>query len=164
MKTITKTLSLFGLGLLITFSACKKEAGPVGPQGPSGKDGNANVVLYKFAGNDFSIGIADREITMSLDSFNGYTWLAYFKHNNQLTYAIPGFGVDGISDYRFFYNSLSSPSHVFSFRNVSGPGEAYDSIKVVGIQIGKVIGKKDDLPNIDFNDYNAVKAYYGLKD
>lgn len=161
MKAITKALTVMGLGLLISISACKKEAGPTGP---AGKDGNANVVLYKFAGNDFSVNsdIA-KNVSMSADSFDQYVWLTYLKRDAINTYSIPGYGFTGNSEYRIFFNYDASPVEIYISR-ASGPGEAYDSIKIVGIQIGKVIGKKDDLPNIDFRDYNAVKAYYGIKE
>ncbi len=140
----TKTiLGLSIVALIVTLAACKKEAGPTGPAGTNGKDGNANVVLYKFAGNDFStISDVTRRITMSQDSFDRYAWFGYLKYDNKLTYSLPGYGYGGLTSYRFYTNNESATSHTFEIGKVSGTGESYDSIKIIGVNISKVFGKR----------------------
>ncbi len=166
MKTTTQKIGFIAtaivLGMSLFLTACKKEAGPTGP---AGKDGNANVVLYKFPGNNFATTTSiENYVTMPQDSFDGYAWFAYLKYNSSNTYAMPGYGYGGSTDYRFYTFNNSATDHGFVVAKVTGPGEAYIESRIVGIQIGKVIGKKYDLPEINFNDYNAVKKYYKLKD
>ncbi len=164
MKT-TKKICSFSLGVallgtLFLISSCKKEAGPAGPAGTNGKDGNANVILYKFAGNDFSVNSdVIRNITMTEDSFNKYTWLAYLLYNGSLTYQVPGFCANGSSEYRFYTETKPGVSQAINIKKVSGSGEIYDSVKIVGINISKIYGKKDP---VDYSDYKAVCKYYGL--
>lgn len=148
----------------VVLFSCKKETGPTGATGAAGKDGNANVVMYKFGSFDFSTNDFAQSITMSQDSFDNMVWLAYIKYNSTNTYSVPGFGYGGTTNYRFYTYNATATLHEFDIAKVSGTGEAYDDVKIVGIGISKIIGKKSSLPDIDFSNYNVVKAYYGLKD
>ena len=169
MKNTSKKIGFMAVAIVLSmslfFSSCKKEVGPTGPAGANGKDGNANVLLYNFPSHDYSTtSLSSNVITMPQDSFDSYVWLAYLKYDNTLTYAIPGYGVNGTTNYRFYTYNASATTHEMTISKVSGAGESYQQVKFVGIQIGTVIGKKSSLPAIDFNDYNAVKKYYNLKD
>lgn len=161
-KTVIAAFVL--LLMSVVLFSCKKETGPTGATGAAGKDGNANVVMYKFGSHDFSSGDFFQSITMSQDSFDNMVWLAYLKYDATLTYAVPGYGVGGTTNYRFYTYNASTTNHNFEIAKVSGSGETYVDVKIVGIGISNVIGKKSSLPNIDFSNYNVVKAYYGLKD
>lgn len=138
--------------------------GQQGPQGPKGIEGNANVAKYTYSGHDFSITV-NKTLTapISKDSSDRCVWLFYLVRPGNNVYQIPGFGLDAVSDYRAYYNAATSAT-TFYIKKVSGPGEAYNSIRIIRIYANTLISgrKSSQLPDIDFNDYNAVCKYYGL--
>lgn len=168
MKTI---LNLLIISLcVVSLSSCTKEgpAGPVGPAGPAGPAGtSANVTQYSFGPMDFSTNARQELlVTTTLDTMNRSAWFAYIIHNNGAAYAVPGWGLEGFTSYRsaFAFNS-STNKVVNTIAVVAGPGEAYQSAKVIRIYANSTgVGGRSalDLPDIDFTDYEKVRQYYKL--
>jgi hypothetical protein len=172
MKQLIALSILFSL--FITLPSCKKgdagpagpagALGPAGPQGPIGIAGNANVTQYVYAGRDFAVDPSlTLQISTTADTTARSVFYVYLVRANGLVYPIPGFGYGGTSDYRTYW-SFSSQANIF-ISKVSGPGEAYGSIRVIRLYASNVMtGAKmlEPQPEIDFRDYHAVCKYYNL--
>lgn len=168
------------LMIVLAIISCKKgDQGPAGPagntgpagaigaQGPQGVAGNANVTQYTFAGQNFATAAATNlQVTTTADTMNRSAWFVYLVRASGNVYPIPGFGVNGSSDYRLYWSFYIFTSKVnFSVTKVSGPGEEYSSIRIIRIYANTVTtgGRMaTQLPDIDFKDYYAVCKYYNL--
>jgi hypothetical protein len=163
-------------GILISFSACKKgdtgpegpagpagPAGPVGPVGPQGIVGNANVTQYTFAGVNFATAVANLAVPTTADSTNRSAWFVYLVRSSGNVYPLPGFGVNGSSDYRVYWSHFNSNAN-FTITRVSGPGEDYSAIKIIRIYANSVVPLSSvrNSSKVNFSDYRAVCEYYGL--
>jgi len=131
MKTMKNSCFHFlTFAILLGLLACEGQAGPEDPQGPRGEqgpigpqgdtgqqgtqgvpvaDGNANVTLYIFNGNNFSnTNIATRRILLDNEQqLIESGWLFYLRFsqpaNNEfpfIHYYVPGRGFAGNSEYR----------------------------------------------------------------
>ncbi len=162
------------LCLSMTFFSCKKgevgdpgaegPAGPQGPAGPLGVAGNANVTQYNFGAHNFATSSQKiLNVAIAAADMNRSVWLVYIVRASGNVYPIPGFGVNGTSEYRI-YMYHSAPNAVISIQRATGPGEEYSSIRVIRIQATNVVNGRNASvePGIDFNDYYAVCDYYGL--
>jgi hypothetical protein len=187
MRNVSKLLiSLF---TVLTLS-CAKD-GATGPQGPAGADGangtngNANVKVYTFASHDFSVTSSKSlSVTTTADTASNSAWLIYLVRASGNVYPIPGFGVNGTSDYRAFW-IYGSPSVNFTISKVSGAGDLYSNIRIIRIfasglkkdthgnstersksweSLSEMEKAKSLYPNVDFLDYNAVVKAFNLKD
>lgn len=138
--------------------ACKK--GDVGPAGPAG---NANVVQYSFPGNNFtSISSINLGITTTADTMNRSAYLIYLVRASGNTYQVPGRGLSGDSEYRMLLYYSGGKANITITRQ-SGPGEDYASIRVIRIYSNAVLpGGRFANPVVDWSNYDAVCAYYGL--
>ena len=78
---------------------------------------------------------------------------------------VPGRTSGGSYYYSWnIYLPTSERMTMFIIRE-SGTGEAYDSIKVVRIYANNTSGRpEENLPDIDFSNYETVKEYYGIKE
>jgi hypothetical protein len=182
MKKILYVPTAVLMFVLVIISCKKGDQGPAGPagqagaagatgatgatgaQGPQGVAGNANVTQYTFAGQNFAInGTAILQVSTSADTMNRSAWFVYLVRPSGNVYPIPGFGVNGSSDYRLYWSFVSGKVN-FSIGKISGPGEEY-SIRIIRIYANTVTtgGRMaTQLPDIDFNDYYAVCKYYDL--
>ncbi|MCX2679016.1 hypothetical protein OOZ15_03600 [Galbibacter sp. EGI 63066] len=145
--------------------------GEQGPMGPQGIEGNANVTQYTFGEHDFSVSssvnldipdVTEEEIKQS-------SWHVYMVRPGGNVYPIPGWGVDGMTEYRIYM--LHVPANNGSARITitikNGTGEIYAElivIRVIANNTEDLSSKEAELPNIDFRDYEAVRSYYGLND
>ena len=160
-----KLFSLFVLSLwMISLLSCTKE----GPAGPKGEDGNANVKTYKYtiktdewqgSGGNYYHEESIPEITE--DIYENGDVRVYIKSNNSEQYqALP-------------YTWISNPNYQYIAKYWYGVGSlkiqvvfndpnntvTWDfEVKVVIIE-GNAVNK-----NVDYNNYESVKIYYGLKD
>jgi hypothetical protein len=164
-------------------------AGPAGPQGaqgvagaigPTGQSGNANVMEYFFFPTDSidlslpspnnGIGIGFSLPSDPVDTLDLSAWFIYL-YKFPFWYAVPGHGENDASQYSFAFGYIDITTPVDSARfyidRVSGPGEKYEGLKLIRILTSDVTtdgtGHRRGLPNIDFNNYEAVKEYYHLK-
>ncbi|WP_207514896.1 hypothetical protein [Longitalea luteola] len=174
-KTLTFACSSL-VAVLLIFSACKKgdegpagPAGPAGPQGPAGAQGpqgiagNANVTQYTYGAHNFATSaIAALTVTTTADTMNRSAWFVYLVRSSGNIYPIPGFGLNGTSDYRVYWSHFSNKAN-FTISKVSGAGEEYTNIRIIRIYANTATaGGRIGLPAIDFTDYYAVCKYYNL--
>jgi hypothetical protein len=156
----TKIL-VFLLCIILIFS-CKK-----GDTGPQGLPGNANVTQYSFGEQNFPLTFyVTLMITNSADSSENSAWFTWLYYNpNARWYAVPGLGSGGATQYRSSIAYLNGKTNIYIDK--VGPGEVFTKAKVVRVYTGAPVpgGRQArTLPDIDFNDYNAVKQYYKLPD
>ncbi|QEH41214.1 collagen-like protein [Chitinophaga sp. XS-30] len=139
--------------------------GAQGAQGPQGIAGNANVTQYTYGAHNFATtASATLQVTTTADTMNRSAWHVYLVRASGNVYPIPGFGLNGSSDYRLYW-SHSGGKVNFSINKVSGPGEEYASMRIIRIYANQTAAggrASNPLPDIDFNDYYAVCRYYGL--
>ena len=159
LSLFTSTLAL----LLLVFASCK--IGDTGPEGPPGISGNANVTQYTFGAHNFAISASTfLGVTTSADTMNQSAWYVYLVRSSGNVYPIPGFGLNGSSEYRVFW-SHSSGKATFSISKVNGPGEEYASIRIIRVYANSNLtgGRMATDPNApDPRDYYAMCRYYGL--
>ncbi len=161
--------------LILAIISCKKgDTGPEGPQGPQGQQGvqgpqgiagNANVTQYTYGAHNFSTtSIASLLVTTTADTMNRSSWHVYLVRAGGNVYPIPGFGLNGTSDYRLYWMHSGTKAQ-FVITRFSGTGEEYASIRIIRIYATQTRpgGRAENpLPDIDFKDYYAVCRYYGL--
>lgn len=150
------------LGLMIT--GCEGEQGPQGPPGPQGTDGNAEVTQYIFGEHDFSTSSSVTWQIPDISSEEMYesAWLTYLVRPAGNIYPIPGYGVNGSSEYRI-YVFHSGVNVNFAVVLAAGTGEIYAETRIVQIPASDTVNLKTSVPDIDFSDYYAVADYYGLE-
>ena len=170
---------LFVLIVIVSLSACKKggtgdtgpagAAGAAGPAGPQGIAGNANVMQYTFGVQNLAASFVTLGVTTTLDTMNKSAWFVYLYYQPiDRWYFLPGLGTGGSTNYRVSLAYATGKANLYIDK--TGPGESYANAKVVRIySSGQLIGGRmadgaAELPNIDFSDYRAVKAYYNLPD
>jgi hypothetical protein len=188
MKTINSFL-IISLSVIL-FTACTKEgpagqAGPTGAQGtqgiqgatgsqgatgPQGIAGNANVTQYTYDGPfDFNANLDfNLQLSTTLDTMNRSLWFVYLKYNGgfEYFYSLPGLGYNGSSYYRntFYYNA-SFNKVIHNITRVNGSGEVYSGVKIIRVYANNTAtGGRQVMPDIDFTNYQKVKAYYKLPD
>jgi hypothetical protein len=174
MKPV-RFLSIIVFFSIVIFS-CKKgdvgPAGPAGPQGPQGPQGpvgvagNANATQYTFGTTNFATTpTVVLQVTTTADTMNRSAWFVYLIRSGGNVYPIPGFGLNGTSDYRVYWSYAGGKAN-FTITRVSGAGEEYATIRVIRIYVNTLMtgGRFANpyLPEIDFTDYYAVRNYYGF--
>jgi hypothetical protein len=170
-----KTLFLLLL-VAVYCSSCTPDPGPAGPAGADGQDGNANVVsltktLSNFSWQQISDGYAACSISapeITQDITDKGLVNVYFKTNELSDWGMPTgqwiampFSIAD-ADIEF------SESFTFSF----APGllTLYDQTDLAptlnpGGEIRIVLATADGMTApVDWKDYQAVQAYFGLKD
>ena len=169
---------LAAIVLFLVAASCKKgdtgPEGPAGPQGPQGQQGvqgpqgiagNANVTQYTYGAHNFvTLSSATLQVTTTADTMNRSSWHVYLVRASGNVYPIPGFGLNGSSDYRLYWAHAGSKVS-FVINRVSGPGEEYAAMRIIRIYASqtKPGGRAENpLPDIDFSDYYAVCRYYRL--
>lgn len=144
-------------------------SGPEGPQGPQGEDGNANVVLYEFGEQTFT-NLLSLELSVSRETVDNSLVLVYYNPSNENSsawYPVPGLGSNNSYQTRFYiYQTSIDPSvYTLAIRTLQPDGSGsygaevtFTKIRVIFAEATSVIPGK-----INFDDYHAVKAYFGLK-
>ncbi|MEP6747840.1 MAG: hypothetical protein ABJB86_08940 [Bacteroidota bacterium] len=156
--------------IMTIVGACKKvDAGPAGPAGPAGATGpagiagNANATQYIFPSHNFRDG-ADAVLTVNTteDTVNRSAWFVYLIYARSSGYPVPGFGYDNLAQYGMSW--VYDQKAIFTITRIAGQGENYLNIRIVRIYTNSSTGDrtKRSLPDIDFNDYDAVRRYYQL--
>ncbi|RNL77887.1 collagen-like protein [Sinomicrobium pectinilyticum] len=144
------------------------EQGPAGPQGPQGIEGNANVTQYTFGNHDFS---ATASIILDIpditeEDMNQSAWFVYLVRPSKNVYPIPGTGLNGASEYRLYWSPIligEVNTVRFNIQKTSGTGEEYTNIQIIQVFANNTEDlSSKGLPDIDFRNYEAVKAHYRL--
>ena len=169
MKNTSKKIGFMAVAIVLSmglfFSSCKKE---VGPAGANGKDGNANVMQYNFGSKVVGSGKDAQYITPNLTAGmldSSVVMVYYSQDGNQ--WNVAG-GCGPLCRYQTIL--YTDPSPFIKVYLEDPDGTSYSGSDVTWVKSRVLIipankfGKKSSLPAIDFNDYNAVKKYYNLKD
>jgi hypothetical protein len=187
MKTITRIFAMLAvMSAVIFMDACKAEKGEVGPIGPigltgavgatgatgaagvgipgatgaTGATGNANVIQISYGSKTNSGGVTSYILTgVSAAQAAGAAILCYVDPSNGLWYSMPGFSSGGINQYRTY---LDGNTLQLSRVNSSSAAEIFVRTRILVIPANDLrTGRK---AAVDYNDYEAVKKYYNLKD
>ncbi len=150
-------------------------AGPAGPAGATGQTGNANVIQLSYAAKTWAVGknayqqfIFPSNITPAI--MNSSAVLVYMTDgtpNNAVSYgwySIPGVVSSKGIDHEFYFETsfAGSTAGINIYRKVASTATLAASTRIVIIPANDIRnGRKAP---VDFSDYNAVKAYYNLKD
>ena len=138
-------------------------AGPTGPKGEKGDPGESNVRLYSFSAHNYasaaSYYVMIPEIGPQVDSHLFFVYL--IDTSVAVKYPIPGQGISGNSTYRVWWLRIGSSVSLRTQRS-AGPGENYGEMRVITVPITQMPSGRVALPDVDFNDYDAVVSYYGL--
>jgi hypothetical protein len=180
MKTITRIFAMLAvMSAVIFMDACKGEKGDVGPIGttgavgatgavggigPVGATGTANVqysewIPFTLTGTQSSNGTTNISLPkMTQEVLDKYLIFTYLKFGiSNWVYSLPlsfpsGGGKDETVAIRYYLSNAMITSNASysntSFRYVLVPG---------GVPTGRKAA-------VDYNDYEAVKKYYNLKD
>lgn len=137
--------------------------GPAGPRGPQGESGESNVRLYTFPAHNYA---SNASYYVSIPGIgpqvNEHLFFVYLVDTSVgVIYPIPGQGISGNSTYRVWWLRIGSNVSMRTQRS-AGPGETYGEMRVVTIPIAQMPNGRVALPDIDFDDYDAVVSYYGL--
>lgn len=190
MKTPPGCLLMIIFSLSLIGSACEGpegpqgpqgshgEQGPVGPQGPQGEEGTANVLYSDWFYPDWNEIDQPRTKRMSVsdpafaDAYPNGAILFYWTTNNGSTFLLPWNTFDGSGDLVI--------SRSVNVRGVSG--EVWITIRKFGSDFepteteGEVDGLRFNqlryviipggiqakMPKSFYEDYHAVKEYYGI--
>lgn len=183
-------LSALVLCSSLLFTGCTGKDGAVGPAGPTGatgatgqtgpagatgQPGNANVIQISYTAKTWAAAkgsvqqfVFPSNVTTAI--MNSSALLVYMTDGtpNNVTpypwYSIPGIVPSNGVEHEFYYQTTFSgnTSGINIYRKVASTSTLAASTRIV-------ILPANDLRNgrkaqVDFSDYNAVKAYYDLKD
>jgi hypothetical protein len=152
-------------------------AGPAGPAGAAGQNGNANVIQFSYAARTWTntVGNIQTFVFTNLpaqsqiaSAFFAYVGIPVPANNTTDWFLVPGRVKTGTTvdfgEYNTWVNAATSGSSTYVIRR-----ETLGTSGALTAPVRIVIIPANDLRNgrkapVDFSDYNAVKAYYGLKD
>lgn len=169
MRTLKIYLTiLFGITILV-LNGCKKKETP----GPAGKDGNANVTSTIFSAASWSwnsphyyVNLSVPELTSS--NINSAAIMVYFSTTGSGWIAVPYTQYDSPYDYFMGFNTSVGNVQVTWFYDSSAssgsnPNTYYaTTVKYKVVIIPPALVKAN--PNLNLDDYSAVKKRFNLKD
>lgn len=133
--------------------------GPDGPQGPPGMDGSANVSRFIVSSNGNGYDFSNfNSLTINGAFYNAtdasipLIFLVYLVQKDpentdliQGAYQIPGYGRLGNTFYNLRISQFepvnNPPRYNMHITKISGPGEFYDEIHIIRIEIENAAGK-----------------------
>lgn len=168
-------MMLFAAVSLLFITSCKKEV--EGPQGPKGDTGNANVMAFNYSSRTFTGSTNYTIPNISQEVMDKSVVLAYYNPANETPtawYPVPGLGSGSNYDTRFivYKEEASSPDYIFALRLVNPSTNAAYASEVTFTKFKILIIPASSSTNVlmplehqpDYNDYHAVRAFYGLED
>lgn len=154
MKTIKRTVLLTLIASVSLLFSCAKD-GKDGPPGPAGATGNANVKSQTFVVNTWdwssnSVLLYDPNITQAIVD-NGAVQV-YLQGDPGVWIALPlSFsGLEIVYDYQVNFIRITASSQP----------PTQQTFKVVAIASSARLAN----PNVDYTNYEEVKATFNLKD
>ncbi|MBK6978196.1 MAG: collagen-like protein [Cytophagaceae bacterium] len=183
-------LTIF-VGISLTFTSCEGPAGadgavgpagPAGPQGPTGATGaagqNFTVTQFTFANRTWANTVGNQQNfaftnvtgqTLASSAIVTYLGIANPNGADFNWFLVPGLVKAGPTDFGQYntwvnVNPAMATGNLLAIRRESlGTSGAFTA------PVRVIIIPANDLRNgrkapVDFSDYNAVKAYYNLKD
>jgi hypothetical protein len=189
MKTITRLLGLFAVvAIFIFLDACKAEKGEVGPAGATGAvgatgatgakgdkgdkgdtgavgaTGNANVIQVSYASRTHTGASLNYNLpaTITKAIFDNSAYFVYVSNVDGNTYSLPGWFTGGTNTYRVGTLVSTGVQGVFISRVAGTGSDIFNTTRIVIIPANDLrTGRK---AAVDYTDYEAVKAFYHLKD
>jgi hypothetical protein len=174
MKKLSFLLTLLLVVVLASCRGADGDPGPVGPQGPQGFPGNANVYAFNYQANPqdfFSIGSFGNEgygwstqlnvpeVTQAVMNF-GLVMLYYRTNESSPWIAMPDvYPYTGFSRHLQYYVQLGGVNIELIDSNFLTPAPNVTHWFKVVIAEG-YSGKT----NLDWRNYEAVKAHFNLAD
>lgn len=138
-------------------------AGATGGTGAKGDPGTSNAVQYTFASRTHTGTSSIYTLSeVKGEAMNRSILLVYIANSAGNWYSIPGI-FNGTNEYRTISNPGTTSSTVTLVRVTGGPGgsDIFSSTRIIVLPITDLrSGRK---ANVDYSDYQAVKAYYGFK-
>ncbi|MEO5643526.1 MAG: hypothetical protein ABIQ40_05705 [Bacteroidia bacterium] len=157
-------IGIFAFCLLMTINACKKE----GPAGAAGKDGNANVksstvtvTNWSFSSPSYYTDISWGVLTT--DMVNNGAVFVYASTGTNTWSQLP-LTIYPSSNYSSTLEVVTSPGNVriiwtdSDLTQPANPGQF--TFKIVAIAASQRLAN----PDVDYTNYNEVKARYNLEE
>lgn len=170
--TVGKTAKMFGMfalacGLLCTNCAKDGKTGPAGPAGANGANGNANVVSSTITSSNWSYVSPSWEIAFSYpaitqDIIDKGAVLVYLKNGTSYSQLpLTFFQSASYSTALEVSNYLGGVKIFWTDSDLTQPTNPGSwTFKIVVIAAS---GRAAN-PNVNYNDYNAVKKAFNLQD
>jgi hypothetical protein len=177
-KILSIVLMVSGIGMVSSCDLFRGEQGepgvsgpegnegPQGPIGEQGLPGNANVTLYTFGQVDFRT-LTERQIIIPLlagEMPDGVLLMPFLANSDGDSYSIPGPGTSDRTEYRSFKRNATTSGIPLRIVKGEGPGELYTGIRVFKIVANATVNGRIQLPDVDWQDYNAIIDYFGFED
>lgn len=182
------------VGISLSFTSCEGPAGaagavgPAGPQGATGatgpagatgQTGNANVMQYTFAAKTWANTVGVQQAfqfatvsgqTLASSAVITYVGIANPNGPDSNWFLVPGKVKTGSTDFGEYNVWLNTaPIATLGAGGVLIRRESLGTSGALTAPVRIILIPANDLRNgrkapVDFSDYNAVKAYYNLKD
>ncbi len=164
-----KMLSMFALACGLLFTNCAKDGktGPAGPQGPAGANGNANVVSSTITSSNWAYTAPSWKISFTYpaitqDIIDKGAVLVYIKVGsayNQLPLTIyPSSTYSRTYEVSTYLGGVDIFCTDSDLTQPTNPGSQNFKVVVIAAS-GKMAN-----PNLNYDDYNAVKKAFNLQD
>ena len=160
------------------------EQGPQGPQGPQGDEGEqgqqgepgtANVIFSDWIGSSFSSTSLGNSRSFTLLSSsdlnpNRDVVMVYGRVDGTLTdvYILPYSDIEGSAEYFFNLNPMTTTTEVIVRAQTTdgslGIFDKFSDYRYVIIPGGTPADTGKSASPVDYEDYEAVKAYYNIPD
>jgi hypothetical protein len=140
----------------------KGDTGAAGAQGVAGQNGNADVRQVTYGPRIHYGGTLTFKLTSNFtkEIVEKSIILIYIKSSGGYWYSIPGYTAGGENQYRVFIDSNDLAVNV---PRVTGTGaDVWEVTRILAVPANVLTNGR--LANIDYKDYNAVKAAFNLKD
>ncbi len=139
--------------------------GDKGDTGATGATGNANVIQISYGSKTHTGGELPYSLTgLTQSQVNNSLFLTYVNPSGtSLWYQIPGYTAGGTFQYRIYVSQSSTTTPILYINRVAGTGnDIFTATRILVIPANDIrTGRK---ANLDYSNYEAVKAYYNLKD
>lgn len=189
-RSFSIVLTALVLGSSLLFSSCEGPAGEVGPAGPqgatgaagpqgatgaTGQTGNANVIQISYAAKTWAItrGSAQQFVFPNVTPaiMNSSAILVYMTTASTPSnttpypwYSIPGTVLStDRAEHEFYFQTTfaGNTSGINVYRKIASASTLTATTRIILIPANDL---RNGRQTVDFNDYNAVKKYYNLKD
>lgn len=173
-KTIMTVIAGVALTLGLTLASCAKkgDTGPAGPAGANGTNGNANVKSKTIfvAGSEWINTPGESTVTkivseITTDIVNTGAVMVYVDNGNNNWSALPATatGTTGLVlsfGFDIEPNKLTLTAQVNANTTLTAATFGNTNFRIVTIAGSGRLAN----PNLNYNDYNAVKKAFNLKD
>ncbi len=167
-NTITHKLFMLAFIFITVFNSCKK-----GETGTPGKDGSANVTSYTYSVPSWTYSSPYYFVNLSVpsitaDNISTAGVMAYFNTTGNQWFALPYTQYHSPSNYYMgFTTGISNVQITWVYDSSLSSGDDPNTFYATKVLYKVVVippSAKSLKPNVDYNNYNEVKAAFNLKD